>query len=54
MKPHRIKGAIIGCKLGCNKFYVRLLETCPLGAKGEVVVVSKAVKTPCGNLEIEE
>jgi hypothetical protein len=53
MKSHRIKGAIIGCKLECNKFYVRLLEKCAIGNEGEIVVVSKAVKTPCGNLEVE-
>jgi hypothetical protein len=51
---HKVKGAIIGVKVESNRWYVRLLETCPIGNKGEIVVVSKAEKLPCGNLEVEE
>jgi hypothetical protein len=51
---HKIKGAIIGVRVGSNRWYVRLLERCAIGNEGDVLVVSRAVKTPCGNLEVEE
>jgi hypothetical protein len=50
----KVKGSIVGVRVDSNMWYVKLAEKCALGNSGDVVVVSKAVKTPCGNLEVEE